>query len=79
MAIDQAHQEKVRDWMASKRVQPCSACGENSWNVAGIITETAIMPDDPDPTHGKPSPMLQVVCNHCAMVRLFAADVIGIA
>ncbi len=79
MAIDEAHQRVVQDWMAAKHVRPCGACGENSWNVAGIITETAIVPDDPDPAHGRLSPMLQVVCTHCAMVRLFAADTIGIA
>lgn len=77
--MDEAQSAKLNAWMNSKCTQHnCPSCGRNQWGLGMVIAA-------PEATSeglsiGGPSvPMVQVICNHCAYVKPYAAVPIGLA
>jgi predicted RNA-binding Zn-ribbon protein involved in translation (DUF1610 family) len=79
MPLDPTQQQKLTGWMAQKGVRPeCPACGAAAgWAPGDIVAEMQIKPSG---LHiGEPvTPLVQVVCNNCGHVMLFAAEPIGL-
>jgi hypothetical protein len=79
MALDSIQHQKLTDWMARKGVRPeCPACGSAAgWTPGDIVAEMRMRPGG---LHiGEPvMALVQVVCNNCAHVRLFAAEPAGL-
>ena len=78
MALDSTQQQKLTDWMASKGVRPeCPACGSAGWTPGDIVAEMHMRPGGL--RIGEPvTALVQVICNNCAHVRLFAAERAGL-
>jgi hypothetical protein len=73
MPMTPAQQSALAAWCKTRNVvSNCLACGTNNWAIGEIIAA-------PSQTKGGSSiggpsiPMVQLVCKHCACVRLFAA------
>lgn len=77
MPLDQAQQQKVQEWWASKGVNPdCPSCGRNHWEIGEIINTPVVVPTGM--ALGGGVPMVQVACTHCYYIRLYAAGPIGL-
>ena len=53
MPLNQLQQQTLKDWMRSKAVIQCPACGEDKWQFAGASYVRALLEaDDIDLTEG---------------------------
>ncbi len=77
MPVTEEQLKKIKDWMASKGVNNiCHSCKRgNNWTVGEIITTGTITPLM---LGGPTIPMVQVICNNCGFVKLFAARPLGL-
>lgn len=77
MPISERQLEKLNNWFKSKNINmSCPSCGHNAWSAADIVVapkfERGIV------IGGPAVPMIQLICNHCAYVRSYAAIPIGL-
>ena len=79
MPLSEGKLAAVRSYLQGKGANgPCSACGNNAFAVADIVT-APVMPEGGGIALGGPSvPMVQVVCSRCGCIRFFAAMPMGI-
>lgn len=78
MPIDQEQLNKLQSWLNSKGVNPnCPACGHSKWTVGDVIA-APVFAGGGFNIGGPTVPMVQVICNNCAYVRLFAAVPAGV-
>lgn len=79
MALDVAQQQLFKQWLTTKQVHPtCPACGaSNQWQADGVVTAPRM---EADGTHldDRLAPMVQVMCQQCGYILLFAGSPIGI-
>jgi predicted nucleic-acid-binding Zn-ribbon protein len=83
MHLNQRQLEEFTQWMLDKKANTdalCPICGTTSWSTGEIvIAETFV---DKQMELGKTqmpvSPMLQVICDNCAYVRLFSTIRMGL-
>ncbi|MFL5735083.1 MAG: hypothetical protein ACJ78Q_18155 [Chloroflexia bacterium] len=79
MTLDPTQHQTLTTWMAQKGVRPeCPACGSTTGRTpGGIVAEMRVTPRG---LHvGDPVlPLVQLICNHCAHLMLFAAEPIGL-
>lgn len=79
MSLDTAQQEKLTDWLKVKCAHlHCAACHTctDKWMPGELITapDTALGAGEV----GQPTPMVQLICQNCGYVMLFAARPIGL-
>jgi predicted nucleic-acid-binding Zn-ribbon protein len=80
MPLDSNQLQVFLSWLNAKVDPRCPACGKNHWSVGDIIIPNALVGGKVDlgcPTISV-SPMVQVICENCAYVRLFSAAHVGI-
>jgi predicted nucleic-acid-binding Zn-ribbon protein len=74
MVLTEEKVQKVKEWLASKGTNDtCPSCGRNFWNVGDIIVAPVLREDGKATLRGSTVPMVQLVCDNCAYVRLYAA------
>lgn len=78
MPLDAAQQQKVSQWMNSKGVLGCPACSGVQLTVNEMISGAMVDAKGNQQIGGQHTPMVQVVCNNCMYVMLFAAVPIGL-
>ena len=79
MSLTEQQMQKVRDYMAAKRLNTvCPSCGSRVWGIDHIVPLPILRPDGMM-TDEYPVPALMLVCQNCAYLRFFAAKPIGIA
>lgn len=77
MPLDERQLEKLKTWFESKNVNwSCVSCGHNMWSAGDIVVA-------PRFKHGvvlggPAIPMVQVICQNCSHVRLYAAIPMGL-
>ena len=77
MPLNQLQQQTLKDWMRSKAVIQCPACGEDRWQFAGASYVRALLEvDDMDLTEG--GGVVKISCDNCGYVALFDAEHLGI-
>ena len=78
MPLNQQDAEKVQDWLNSKGAKAtCPACGQSTWSIGDVIAPPVMQGGNI--SMGGPSvPMVQVICNHCANISLYAAVPMGV-
>jgi predicted nucleic-acid-binding Zn-ribbon protein len=66
-------------WLNAKVDPRCPACGKNHWSVGNVIASHVLVEGKID-LEGpmSVSPMVQVICENCAYVRLFSATKLGL-
>jgi len=71
LSHEQVH--KLEQWWDSRGVdRKCSMCGNGQWEAGEIISGTDVS------GQGNVLPMVQVVCQNCRYVMMFAAMPIGL-
>ena len=65
--------QKFQNWLNSKNVTPnCPSCGGRNWTPGEIIS-SPIFTKGRISLGGRNIPMVQMLCNDCAFVKLYAA------
>jgi hypothetical protein len=80
MPLNQKQQALFKSWIDKHDVNPnCPGCGKNDMWAAGEVVATSMLDEEGFHVEGKLIPMVQLVCNNCASILLFAATPIGLA
>jgi predicted RNA-binding Zn-ribbon protein involved in translation (DUF1610 family) len=77
MPLNESQQRTLKDWMRSKVVVQCPACGDNRWRFAEAAYVRALLEaGKTDLTEDEG--VVKVPCGHCGYVALFDAETVGI-
>lgn len=78
MALTEAQQQQLRNWLDSKGAKPgCSVCGHTKWD-AGDITNAPVFRPHESPPSTLSIPEVQVVCANCGYIMHFSAAQVGL-
>lgn len=79
MPLSQDQLSTLQNWMVSKGVRStCGTCGTGTQWSTGEIVMAPVFSGGGMNIGGENVPMIQVICNNCAAVRLFAAVPMGL-
>lgn len=79
MPLGDAQKQQINAWFNQKGVKPdCESCGHSDWKAGHIIVAPGY-PADNEAAMREPMPMVQLMCGHCGFVRLYAANLLGLA
>jgi hypothetical protein len=77
MPLSPAQQHVLEEWMRSKAIVGCPACGENRWRFADASYIRALLEEgEPDLTES--GGVVKIPCDNCGYVALFDAETVGI-
>jgi predicted nucleic-acid-binding Zn-ribbon protein len=77
MPLNETQQRTLKDWMHSKVVVQCPACGDNRWRFAEAAYVRALLEaGETDLTEDEG--VVKVPCGNCGYVALFDAETVGI-
>lgn len=77
MALSPVQQQILEEWMRSKGIVHCPACGHDKWRFAEAAYVRALLEEgEPDLTES--SGVVKVACDNCGFVTLFDAETVGI-
>ena len=77
MPLSESQQQHLQNWMRSKGIMLCPACGGAQWQFARAGYLRALLEQgDPDLTEDKG--VVKVPCGNCGYVMLFNAETLGI-
>ncbi len=77
MSLSPAQRRVLEDWMRSKAIVRCPACGESGWSFAEAAYVRALLEEgEPDLTES--GGVVKIPCGNCGYVALFDAETVGI-
>ncbi|HZY56418.1 MAG TPA: hypothetical protein VFE09_01320 [Rubrobacteraceae bacterium] len=77
MPLNQLQQQTLKDWMRSKAIVQCPACGEDRWLFAEAAYLRALLEaGEADLIEAKG--VVKISCGNCGYVALFDAETLGI-
>ena len=77
MPLSPAQRQHVEEWIRSKGIVRCPACGQNRWGFADAAYVRALLEEgEPDLTES--SGVVKIPCDSCGYVALFDAETVGI-
>jgi predicted RNA-binding Zn-ribbon protein involved in translation (DUF1610 family) len=77
MPLNESQQRTLKDWMRSRVVVQCPACGDNRWRFAEAAYVRALLEaGETDLTEDEG--VVKVPCGNCGYVALFDAETVGI-
>jgi predicted RNA-binding Zn-ribbon protein involved in translation (DUF1610 family) len=77
MPLNEIQRRTLKDWMRSKAILQCPACGDTGWRFAeGTYVRALLEPGDADLTEDKG--VVKVLCDNCGYMMLFDAEAVGI-
>ena len=77
MTLSMAQRRVLEDWMRSKGIAQCPACGENRWRFDEAAYVRALLEKgEEDLTEG--GGVVRIPCGNCGYVALFDAKTLGI-
>jgi hypothetical protein len=77
MPLSPAQQQILEEWMNSKAIVQCLACGENRWGFAKASYVRALLEEgESDLTES--GGVVKIPCDNCGYVALFDAETVGI-
>jgi len=78
MPLNEEQVQTALQWMQNKKIKgDCPLCGAKDWGMGDIVMSPSF--SDKGMKFGKGGvPMLEVICENCAHVRLFAAAIMGL-
>lgn len=79
MALDQAQQLLLVEWMARKNIRTdCPACNApHQWSPGDIVAAPVFKPGGMH-IGSEVTPMVEIICDNCGHIRFFAAAPIGL-
>jgi predicted nucleic-acid-binding Zn-ribbon protein len=77
MPLSEPQQQTLKDWMRSKAVVQCPACGDSKWRFAEAAYVRALLePGEVDLTEA--GGVVKLPCDNCGYMALFEAETVGI-
>jgi predicted nucleic-acid-binding Zn-ribbon protein len=77
MPLSEPQQQTLKDWIRSKAVVQCPACGDSKWRFAEAAYVRALLePGEVDLTEA--GGVVKLPCDNCGYVALFDAETVGI-
>ncbi len=77
MTLSKSQRYILEEWLRSKAVIQCPACGDAQWQFAHAAYVRALLEQgEPDMTEDKG--VVKVSCGNCGYVMLFDAETLGI-
>ena len=77
MTLSPEQRSTLENWMRSKAILQCPACGDSRWRFAEAAYVRALLEaGDADLTEDKG--VLKLLCGNCGYVALFDAETVGI-
>ncbi len=77
MPLSEPQQQTLKNWMQSKAILQCPACGDTQWQYAkSAYIRTLLERDEPDLT--EESGVVKISCGNCGYLMLFNAEILGI-
>ncbi len=77
MPLSEPQQQRLENWMRSKSVVQCPACGDSKWRFAEAAYVRALLePGEVDLTEA--GGVVKLPCDNCGYVALFDAETVGI-
>ena len=77
MPLNQSQQQTLKEWMRSKAIVQCPACGDNRWHFAEASYIRALLEaGDEDLTEA--AGVVKLPCGNCGYMALFDGETLGI-
>ena len=77
MPLSESQQQSLKDWMHSKAIVQCPACGSDGWRFAEAAYVRALLEaGDEDLTED--AGVVKLPCGNCGFVALFDGETVGI-
>ena len=77
MPLSPPQRRILEDWMRSKAVVRCPACGDARWRFAEAVYLGALL-EEGDPNLTEDEGVVKVCCGNCGYALLFDAETVGI-
>ena len=77
MPLNPPQRRVLEDWMRSKAIVQCPACGDARWRFAEAVYLAALL-EEGDTNLTEDRGVVKVCCGNCGYVLLFDAEAIGI-
>ena len=77
MPLSDPQQQRLENWIRTKAVVQCPACGDSKWRFAEAAYVRALLePGEVDLTEA--GGVVKLPCENCGYVALFDAETVGI-
>jgi predicted RNA-binding Zn-ribbon protein involved in translation (DUF1610 family) len=77
MALNESQQQTLKEWMRSKAIVQCPACGDNTWRFAEASYVRALLEvGEADLT--EEAGVVKLPCGNCGYMTLFDGEMVGI-
>ena len=77
MSLSEPQQQVLKNWMHSKAILQCPACGDTRWRYAQSAYVRALL-EQGETDLAEDSGVVKVPCGNCGYVMLFDAEILGI-
>ena len=77
MPLDQLQQQALKDWMRSKAIVQCPACGGGRWRFSEAAYVRGLL-EHGEPDLAEDKGVVKILCDNCGYVMLFDAEAVGI-
>ena len=77
MTLNVAQQRVLEEWMRSKAIVMCPACGQDKWRFAEAAYLRALLEEGQEDLM-EDAGVVKVPCDNCGYMMLFDAETLGI-
>ena len=77
MTLNAAQQQVLEEWIRSKAVVTCPACGQDKWRLAEAACVRALMEEGQEDLM-EDAGVVKIPCGNCGYLALFDAETLGI-
>jgi predicted nucleic-acid-binding Zn-ribbon protein len=77
VALNAAQRRVLEEWMRSKAIVQCPACGQDKWRLADAAYIRALLEEGEEDLM-EDAGVVKVPCDNCGYLALFDAETLGI-
>ncbi len=77
MPLNAAQRRVLEEWMRSKAIVTCPACGQDKWRLADAAYVRALLEEGQEDLMEEAG-VVKVPCDNCGYLALFDAETLGI-
>ncbi len=77
MPLNAAQRRVLEDWMRSKAIVTCPACGQEKWRLADAAYVRALLEEGQEDLM-EDAGVVRIPCDNCGYLALFDAETLGI-
>ena len=77
MTLNAAQQRVLEEWMRSKAIVTCPACGQEKWRLVDAAYVRALLEEGQEDLM-EDAGVVKIPCDNCGYLALFDAETLGI-